>query len=951
MTGPQDPRVLQLIEDGLSEGHSLDEVCESHPELAPTIREQWEQLKNLEGQLESIFPSSGSGSRTGSAECSSSWDLLPMIPGYAVESILGRGGIGVVYKARHLRLDRLVAVKMLLAGNYASRLEVTRFTSEARAIAGMQHPNVVQIHDVGEFDGRPFYAMELVNGGSLAEKLVGNPQLPTSAAALVATLADAVESCHTRGVIHRDLKPANILLTIDGIPKISDFGLARRTDSDSALTLRGATLGTPCYMAPEQSSSRPGVVGPATDVYALGSILYEMLTGQPPFRGDSPLQTEQLMLSREAAFPVRPASRIPRDLQTICLKCLQKESSQRYVSAVDLAEDLRRFIRGEPVRARRTPLPTVFAKWVRRHPAVSVAAAALMVIVPGAVCSLAWSLSSQAAVRRTVEQDLREAIDFQKHSAWAQASAALDHATGTLGDGGSAELRHRLDQARRESMLVAQLDQIRNNHNGTMQSTLDHAQFDADYVAAFHNTQFAEVTDDPAVVAMRIRNSNIGSVLIMALDDWTFWAITPQRKEWLWAVARAADPNPSSWKGRARDPATWKNRAAIAELVRTTPTSDPSVPFLLVISQNLSIAHQDPVAFTLAVQKSHPGDLFANLVVAQQMQGVKNWPEAIRYYQAAIAIKPNCAVAHNGLAFSMLSTKRYPEAISECRECIRFDPQAADPHEILGMALSKTDQMNEGLEEMRAAIRLDPTSGGRIATLGQALGMAHRDAEAAVAFQQAIVLDPKSVDMRHELREALLRQHRYEEALTAWQGELKLAAVNPDAWDGYAELCMFLGHEDLYRTACHSLLDRFGNSTDAGLCDRIGRACLLSNHRDDDLLRRATACVDLSIIGEKATPHGYLPYFEFSKALADYRNGEYLETAAILRGNASRVLGPAPKLLSAMTQERLGNQDNARDILGKAIETFDSASKRATDHEAWIYQALRVEAEQLIPQG
>lgn len=218
------------------------------------------------------------------------------------------------------------------------------------------------------------------------------------------------------------------------------------------------------------------------------------------------------MLTREPALATRIGTRIPRDLQTICLKCLQKESSNRYASAAELANDLRRFIRGEPVRARRTPLPTVFAKWVRRHPVVSVGAVALLIIAAGAVCSLAWTLSSGTANRRVVERDLRDAVEFQKKSAWTQASAVLDHVFGTLGDGGPPDLRRRLDQARRESMLVAQLDQIRDNHNGTMQSTLDHAQFDADYATAFHHSQFAEVTEDPAVVAARIRASNIWSL-------------------------------------------------------------------------------------------------------------------------------------------------------------------------------------------------------------------------------------------------------------------------------------------------------------------------------------------------------------------------------------------------------------------------------------------------------
>src|SRR5262249_44947476 len=210
---------------------------------------------------------------------------------YEVESVLGRGGMGVVYRARHLKLNRTVAVKTLLAGAYAGPTERARFQREAEAVASLCHANVVQIYEVGEYEGRPYFTMELVEGGSLAQKLEGVPQPVDQAVVLLMILSEAVHTAHQCGLVHRDLKPANILLTSEGTPKIADFGLARRFEGNTGLTLSGVAIGTPCYMAPEQAQGQARAMGPTADVYALGAILYELLTGRPPFRGETPTET------------------------------------------------------------------------------------------------------------------------------------------------------------------------------------------------------------------------------------------------------------------------------------------------------------------------------------------------------------------------------------------------------------------------------------------------------------------------------------------------------------------------------------------------------------------------------------------------------------------------------------------------------------------------------------
>jgi serine/threonine protein kinase len=303
----------------------------------------------------------------------------PQIPGYTILGVLGRGGMGVVYKARDLQRKRLVAVKMILVGGHAGTQEVARFRKEAQAIARLQHPNIVQLYESGEADGRPFFSLELLEAGSLADQLDGTPWPARKAARLVRTLARAIHHAHSRGVIHRDLKPTNVLLTDDGTPKITDFGLARQLDTSGCHTPSDAVLGTPSYMAPEQAGQAKHV-GPPADVYALGAILYELLTGQPPFQGDTTLDIIMQVVSDDPVAPRLLRPNLPGDLETICLKCLHKGPSKRYPSALALANDLRRFVADEPVRARRSRPWDVVIKWARSNPALALLIAVIALL-------------------------------------------------------------------------------------------------------------------------------------------------------------------------------------------------------------------------------------------------------------------------------------------------------------------------------------------------------------------------------------------------------------------------------------------------------------------------------------------------------------------------------------------------------------------------------------------
>jgi serine/threonine protein kinase len=358
----------------------------------------------------------------------------PTVQGYEILGELGRGSMGVVYKARQVRLDRLVALKMILAGGHAGEAELARFRREAEAVAQLQHPGIVQIYEVGEQDGLPYIALEFVAGGSLAAKLAGTPLPPEQAAALLELLARAVHAAHERGIIHRDLKPGNVLLAGEPgrvsagwfapdqsppgadatglahlIPKIADFGLARRVEVGHALTATGAVLGTPSYMAPEQAAGEGKRVGPAADVYALGAVLYECLTGRPPFQGPTPLDTLLLVVSTEPVPPRRLQPKVPRDLETICLKGLHKEPAKRYASAAALADDLARFQRGEAIQARPVGRLERGWRWCRRNPALAAAlAAVLLALVLGTAVST-WQAAAARQAERRAEASFRQA--------------------------------------------------------------------------------------------------------------------------------------------------------------------------------------------------------------------------------------------------------------------------------------------------------------------------------------------------------------------------------------------------------------------------------------------------------------------------------------------------------------------------------------------------------------
>ena len=392
---------------------------------------------------------------------------LPTIPGYNLVGELGRGGMGVVYKAEHIKLKRLVALKMVLGGAVAGVQQFERFRAEAEAVARLQHPNIVQIYEVGEHGGLPFFSLEYCAGGNLAQRMDGTPLAVREAAGMVETLSRAMHAAHERNIVHRDLKPANILLAGDGAPKITDFGLAKKLDATEALTQSGAVMGTPSYMAPEQALGKSRDLGPSADIYALGAILYELLTGRPPFKGATAMETMVQVASDEPVPPSRMQPKLPPDLETICLKCLEKSTSRRYPTAQALADDLHRYLAGEPIQARPAGRMERCWKWARRRPAaaalMAVSALAALAMFAGALyftVQLGHERNTALAEKVKAEQQRERAEDNEAEARRQEAEVkwqkeAVEQERKRAKDGEDDALK-KLDQSRR-SLMTAQL--------------------------------------------------------------------------------------------------------------------------------------------------------------------------------------------------------------------------------------------------------------------------------------------------------------------------------------------------------------------------------------------------------------------------------------------------------------------------------------------------------------
>jgi serine/threonine-protein kinase len=941
-----DKRLQQMLDEMLDTERSAEEVCAGHPELLPQLRKRWRQMCLLKDQLNDLFPTPEADPDT---TYSYPWPVnsdLPRIPGYEVETVLGHGGMGVVYKARHLRLNRTVALKMLLAGAYAAPRELARFQREAEALAGLQNVSIVQVYDVSDHEGRPYFTMELIEGGSLAQALAGKPQPATQAAATVATLATAVQVAHDGGILHRDLKPANVLLTSDGIPKISDFGLARRVEGDAGLTISGARLGTPSYMAPEQAGGKTRAIGPETDVYALGAILYEMLTGRPPFQAETSTETELQVIAEDPAPPSRLNAKVPRDLETICLKCLHKSPPRRYSTAAALAADLQRFQRGEPIAARPSGMLERTGKWVRRHPTQSTTLIAGLVFVTMVIAASLWLAVQQTRQRNAVEADLKEVAELEKNGRWTEAQTALELAEARLSGGGPAELRQQLGQAQRDLDLVIELEKIRLRRMTRGDLPYYRVQTDRAYTHTFQQTGLGTIQDQPSRVAGLIRSSAVRGALVAALLDWAVCASNPEQRGWLLEVVRQSKSDSSSWREQVLAPTAWDHVPRLSELARTAPVESEPIPLLLAFGERLMALHGDAAPYLQKVQKEHPTDFWANLILGNSMvQWVPQ--EAAGYYRAALASRPWAPVGYCAVADALRLQNRFEEAIEYYKKAIELDRNYSRAYSDLGLILQTQGRFDEAIDCHQTSLQIDPDYVWAHYNLANALRARGRLNEAFEQFQEVIRVDPNNSLVQNGIASVLVPQGRGRETQRGWQHAL---ADNPpefNAWAGYAELCLFLGQQEEYSRARSSLLNIFGATKVLHFAEPVGRACLLLPGTKDELAK-ATALVDRAFAAKETTPDWIYRYYLFCHGLAEYRHGRLANTVSIMEGEASKVMGPAPRLVLAMAQYDQGQKKLARNTLAGAVAAFDWSDREADNRDVWIAHILRHQAEALI---
>ncbi len=761
------------------------------------------------------------------------------VPGYEILAELGRGGMGVVYQARQVGLNRTVALKMILAGAHADDRDLTRFRTEAEAVARLQHPNIVQIYEVGAHAGLPYFSLEFCAGGSLAAWLDGTPVPPAPAARLVETLARAMDYAHQRGVVHRDLKPANILLQelnhrgtedteantasnsegkdqrlptpslasssvpsvplwFHSTPKVADFGLAKKLDA-AAQTQSGAVVGTPSYMAPEQAQGQTREVGPAADVYALGAILYELLTGRPPFKAATPLDTLLQVVCDEPVPPSRLVAKLPRDLETICLKCLHKEPAKRYATAGALAEDLRRFGAGEPIVARPVGRAERAVKWVRRNKALAGFLAALAVLLIGGSGAGLWYRAQREEAGR--KQDLtRQAVSqslAQAQAGRAQLLAALQRPDGVQGllnqsarweaqlkaargdwqrakalaDGAEGspdpdlarrlrELDEQLTRDRADYELALRLEQIRLDRVTARGRTYDDARAEQAYPRAFHDAGLAVAPGREPEVAGRIGRSAIKDQLLVGLDDWAYLA-RQSKKEDLWRrlldVARRVDPDP--WRRRVRDPKRWTNRAAMGKLAEAILADRATLARLspqLLYLVGRSVPEAGQVRWLRRAQALHPTDFWLNLELAFALAKSKDraW-EGVGFLRVALAIRPQTPAVYNDLGVALRQLKDLPAAAKALDKAVALDPRCLNAWYNLGQVLREQDEPAAAIRAYRKALEIDP----RFAECWYRLGLALADqkdlAGAVEAHRRAVAIDPKLATAWYELGLAL----------------------------------------------------------------------------------------------------------------------------------------------------------------------------------------------------
>jgi serine/threonine-protein kinase len=742
---------------------------------------------------------------------------------HEVLEVLGEGGMGIVYKARDPRLGRVVALKVMHADHGDDPLHRLRFRRETEVIARLQHPGIVQIFEVGEYDPgggppRAYFTQEFVEGGCLADRLSGRPQPPPQSAQWLEAIARAVEHAHSQGVVHRDLKPSNILLTADGRPKVCDFGVAKLLCAAPSSTASGTLIGTADYMAPEQALGRSGV-GPPADVHALGAVLYELLTGRPPFRGSDRMETVQLVIHQEPVPPRQLNPAVPADLDTICLKCLEKDPQRRYPGAGELAEDLRRFLEGRPIRARRVGWLARAWRWCGRHPREATLAG--LAALAGFVAVAGWAALAEAkgrqarkdlsllqeqadrAVRaaRAVDEALDEVTARRRAgrdadpAELAVALSAARRAEALADETGDEGLRRRVRRVREEVEQVerrARLQAEQGRRDRRMLEALAKIQWqnlprkggavDVPAIETAHRTAFRRYGLDldrlaPSTAAARIRTSKVRVDLVTTLDGWALLRKL-EGGDWqrLLAVARLADPD--SVRNRLRDLILGDfNRAALlrlAEEARRADLPEATAELLGGVLRAFGLIGQARVILRRA-QRRYPGNYWitVHLGMSYHQDAPQDVQQAIRFYTAARTLRRDPEVLHL-LGLALGNAGRMNEAVANLQEALALQPGHAEARRVLANCLLEQGMLDEAVAAFRALVRQRGTADD-FYQLGNALFQRGSLDEAVAALRQSVRLRPGFWQVRAFLGWVLVGQGKLSAARDSFRRAHALA--------------------------------------------------------------------------------------------------------------------------------------------------------------------------------
>jgi len=842
---------------------------------------------------------------------------------YELLGELGRGGMGVVYKARHRRLNRLVALKMI-RGAYADEIQITRFKIEAEAVARLRHPNILQIYDIGECEGSPYVALELLEGGSLADRLRGTALPPKQAAEWMVPLVMAMDAAHRAGILHRDLKSANVLFSADGIPKITDFGLAKRMEMDEGQTHTGQIMGTPSYMAPEQARGDTKSAGPPADIYSLGAMLYEMLTGRPPFKGISAIETVKQVIEEEPVSPSRVQFRVPRDLETICMKCLEKEPRKRYASAKEMADDLNRYLAGEPIKARRTPLVERGVKWTKRHPTYATLLAFGVLFTASLISGGVWywnqkrtlernSLRHLAQVSEETGTDLLRAQELLSQNDLNEAQAVLMRRKTILDNENKIGLASQQERTARmladvekalegEQARLAQ-EQARAEAQKSYRRFLDHRK-----EALYRDTQFTGVTL-PAHLELT-RKAATAALTVFArrqsADDYQLGELpaelTPDEQsgvrdgcyELLLVMAEAV---------AALGPAEVDRALSILESAdRLRP--EHSRAYFLTKAACLALRNdRDGEARQIQeAQRLSPKTAFDYFLTGQQEYKRKQYADAIRDFETALRHKPDHFWAKCLQAICYLRTARPDAAKASLNACIETDRDFAWLYLLRGYASGQIGNRYLG------AVKDLP---GQDAGLRKSAEHEFNEAEADFAAAIELLKNAPDVDLQFMflMNRGLIRLQRgqFDQAAADYQEAIRL---RKDPALAHAGLAYVLQKQNKLAAAIDQFTQAIAVKPDWSPTYR-GRAELRLAHADSTPADRDSALADLAMAIQHEPPGSPERALDHSlRAKIFYRNGRYDDALK----ECESALGILPERVAAASVQADQVQADALEI-------------------------------------